>query len=253
MLRRTLSAFLIAVEFLTVVPVRGVREYGPRTVGPSLLWFPVVGLLIGGALVAVDAVASAWTTPAVTVALVLTANALLTGALHLDGLADAADGVFGGHTAARRLEIMKDSRIGTFGVLALVLVLLMQYAALASLSDSVRRTALLLAPMLSRSGMVLLIVAFPYARPSGLGRSLKDSAPRGAAVIDAATGAALAVVIGGLTGFGLTLIAAATVYAAGWYLARRLGGLTGDAYGAIAVLAETVLFLVISADPLSAY
>src|SRR5688572_12770064 len=125
MLRRWLPAPQLAIGFLTVITVPGAGFDDPRTAGRSLRWFPLVGLLVGGVLAAVDRLAASAFSQDVSVVLVLTTSAALTGALHLDGLADTADGVFGGRTPERRLEIMRDSRIGSYGVVAVVLALLL--------------------------------------------------------------------------------------------------------------------------------
>ncbi len=245
-MRRSLAALSVAVGFLTVIPVRA-GSVEPRTVGHSLIWFPVVGLLIGCLLAAVDLLAAEAFSRGVTVALALTTGAVLSGAIHLDGLADTADGVFGGRTPERRLEIMRDSRIGSYGVVALILALLLQFAALDSLGDTDRLRALMLVPALSRAGMVLAITAFPYVRPEGLGRTFKDHASRADLVFVSIVTLLASVLI--LRGAGLLLWVTAVVVTlvAGWFFSRRLGGLTGDTYGAIAVIDEVVLFLVLAA------
>lgn len=248
MLRRALSAFLIALEFLTVIPIGGRRDYNRRTVGLSLVWFPVVGLLIGCVLAGVDLVASAATTPAVTVVLVLAANAVLTGALHLDGLADTADGVFGGRTPERRLEIMKDSRIGTFGLVAVTLALLLQYSALASIGDSTRRSALLIVPAVARCCTIYLISAYPYVRPSGIGRTLKEQATPALLGIGVAITLLMLALVPGTWHLSLLPVAFLVAWTGGAYFARALGGLTGDTYGAMIVLVEAALFVIVSAD-----
>jgi adenosylcobinamide-GDP ribazoletransferase len=247
-LRRSLEAFLVAIGFLTIIPIRSAGSYDPRTIGRSLAWFPAVGLLIGCALAAVDRLAGSVFTPSITVALVLATGAALTGALHLDGLADTADGVFGGRTPERRLEIMRDSRIGSYGLVAVVLALLLQYSALGSIGNAERWRALLIVPALSRAGMVLAIAVFPYARPAGLGRTFKDHASNIDVVVAYITVLVAAVFIMRGEGIALLLASIATTLAAGWFLTRRIGGITGDSYGAIAVLIEVLLFLAVAAD-----
>jgi adenosylcobinamide-GDP ribazoletransferase len=248
MLRRWLPAPLLAVGFLTVVPLRSASFDDPRTAGRSLSWFPLVGLFIGGAMAAVDRLAASAFSQEVSVALVLTTSAVLTGALHLDGLADTADGVFGGRTPERRLEIMRDSRIGSYGVVAVVLALLLAYAALLSTSDPDHPRALLVVPALSRSGMVYAIAAFPYARPSGLGRTFKDQVLRSDVALAGIAGLVIAVIGLGLEGVVLWTTGILIALAAGWYFSRRLGGLTGDTYGAIAMISEVLLFLIAAAQ-----
>ncbi|MGH2588616.1 MAG: adenosylcobinamide-GDP ribazoletransferase [Dehalococcoidia bacterium] len=248
MIRRAWREFLLALEFLTILRFRRSVTYNPAGIGGSLAWFPLVGLLIGGLLVAVDA-AGSWLFPVYLIpALVIAANAVITGALHLDGLADTADGLFGGHTPERRLEIMRDSRTGTFGVVAVVLVLLLSYASLLSMTDVSRRAILLVAPVISRMMMVVAILRFPYARPSGLGRAFKDNPPHGWLVTLGVL--VLAVSLVGVVWFWVLLSIAGLglVLLAGWFVSRRLGGLTGDVYGAAGVLIEVALFLVVATD-----
>jgi adenosylcobinamide-GDP ribazoletransferase len=248
MLRRWLSALLLAIGFLTVLPIRGSAFDDQRAAGRSLLWFPLVGLLLGGILATVDRVAATALSSEIAVALVLTASAALTGALHLDGLADTADGVFGGKTPERRLEIMRDSRIGSFGVVAVVLALLLLYSALGSIAEADRWRVLLVVPALSRAGMVYAIAAFPYTRPTGLGRIFKDQISRSDVVVAGIVGLAIAVVVLRMEGVMLWSVGIAAALVVGWYLTRRLGGLTGDAYGAIAVVSESLLFLIAASE-----
>jgi adenosylcobinamide-GDP ribazoletransferase len=247
--RRLAAAFMLALEFLTVIRARTSGDYGPATIGAALYWFPVIGGLIGGALVAVDLVAATIFAPPVVVVLVLIANALLTGALHLDGLADTADGVFGGRTPESRLEIMRDSRVGSFGVVAVTLVVLLQYAALTSVSDPVRRTALLVAPVLSRAAVVGAIAVLPYARPTGLGRAFKERVSWYAVSVATTIALAVSIVFFGGSGMVAVICAAGVVWLMGSFFRRRLGGLTGDTYGAIVVITETIVFALATVAP----
>lgn len=248
-MRRQLDAALLALEFLTVVrlrPQRGGPERG--SVGESLLWFPIVGLAIGACLVATEWLASLLWPPPVAVALVLAANAALTGGLHLDGLADCADGILGGHTPEQRLAIMRDSRIGTFGVLAVALVLLIQFAALSALPSDALRAALLAAPLLGRLAMVVCIRVFSYVRPSGLGfwykQELSPPLLAGAAVI------AVTLLSATTAGSGFMLLPSLLIaLGAATFSARRIGGVTGDVYGACGVLVETAVMLIVAASP----
>ena len=243
MLRRAVAAFVLALQFLTVVRLRRRLVYDERTLGASLAWFPAAGFLVGVLLAGADWLCEPAVGSAVAVAIVLALNAAVTGALHLDGLADTADGVFGGHTPERRLEIMKDSHTGSFGVVAVTLALLLAYTSLWSLPALQRRELLLVAPMLARTGMVIAIVAFPYARPAGLGRAYKDHAKPPVVVGAAVLSFLLAAAVLGLWGVALGAISICVTVAIGWLLSRRLHGLTGDTYGAIAVLVEVVLFI----------
>jgi adenosylcobinamide-GDP ribazoletransferase len=167
----------------------------------------------------------------VTAALALAAWVILTRALHLDGWMDTCDGLFGGFTAERRLEIMRDSRAGAFGVAGGVLILLIKYAALAALPD--RMVGLLLAPTLGRWAMAVALIGCPYGRAEGLGRDVKDHTGRTQATLATATALIAAWLIAGWGGvIGLALAGVGTLVGA-WFILRLIPGLTGDTYGAI--------------------
>jgi adenosylcobinamide-GDP ribazoletransferase len=180
-------------------------------------------------------------TPAVA-GLLVVALVVATGGLHLDGLADTCDGLFGGYTPEERLAIMRDSRLGSYGLLAVTSLLLLKWAAFLSLASPVRRGALLLAPALGRWAMVEAVASFPYARPEGLGKAMRQVAwpyPALAGII------ALAASLVFFAGWGLALFALASVLAwlVGWYVRGKVGGLTGDVYGAIAEVVEVAVLL----------
>ncbi|WP_057922427.1 adenosylcobinamide-GDP ribazoletransferase [Lysobacter capsici] len=243
-----MQALLAAIGFLTRIPVPARVFEQPRAQSRSLAWYPAVGLLIGGVLCAL-----AWALqtrpPLLSAALLLTAWVALTGALHLDGLADSADAWVGGMRAdaaasrERTLEIMKDPRSGPLGVVAVVLALLLKFAALASL-PAPAWAALLLAPLLARTGLTLAFLMLPYVRSGGLGQALVD-APRAACWV------AVAIAVGGcaLAGWrgGLAVGVAAMVFAI-WRRAclRRLQGMTGDACGALTELIEAAVLLALA-------
>ena len=225
-----------AVRFLTVLPVPG--QGAPRPLAASLPWFPLVGAVMGAFLGGIGLGLDRLLPPGPVAALLLTALVVGTGGLHLDGLMDTADGVFGGRTPARRLEIMRDSRVGAFGVMAGALAMLLQWACLAELRGEERLQALVVACAVARWAMVGAVVRFPAARAAGLGATMREHAGR--APLLAATVLAAAVAVGGgeegVVGFA---VAGIMTLAMGRFLSGRLGGLTGDTYGAIAVVAET--------------
>lgn len=250
-----MSGFFAALGFLTVLPVPG-RSADPRDLGSSLLWFPVVGLLLGlivavfdGLLIAVLEVAGLGSArtgsyPALAAAaLDLALLAALTGGLHLDGVADTFDGLFHPSGRDRRLAIMRDSRSGPHGVAALVLVLLLQAGALAALPVHERFVTLLLTPCLGRWAQVLAIAAFPYARPQGRGTPFHVPGRRWRALAATALVLAVAAFLCD-TGRGLQLGAVlAVTFGFGWLANRQLGGLTGDTYGAITELSQAAALL----------
>ena len=185
-----------------------------------------------------------------TAAFLVAALVIITRALHLDGLMDICDGVFGGFTPERRLEIMKDSRVGAFGVAGGVTVLLLKYAALVSLLTILepgKEWALLLFPAISRWTMVVLLGAFPYVRSQGLGSPFHGSGIKVSTSVAGLSMLAAALLLGGFAGLGLLLGATAVAWLMGWGLAKSLGGLTGDAYGAANEIIEMTVIIIATA------
>lgn len=234
-----MRSLLAAIGFLTRLPVPAwVFEREGDAVSP-LPWYPAVGLLIGGLLCGLSWLLSS-ATPLLAAALLLCAWVLLTGALHLDGLADSADAWVGGlGDRERTLAIMKDPRSGPMGVVAVVLVLLVKFAALASLPP--HASALWLAPLLARAALTGAFLVTPYVRSGGLGSALVGSAR--APCVTALVFAALLSLLAGWRGV-LALLATLVVFFL-WRSAclRRLGGITGDTCGALAELAEAVVLV----------
>lgn len=238
-----MRALLHAIGFLTRLPVPASAFADARASSRSLAWYPLVGALVGG-LLCLLAWALQSAPPLLAAALILVAWVLLTGALHLDGLADSADAWIGGMGATaverreRTLTIMKDPRSGPAGVVALALVLLLKFAALASL-PAPAWAALLLAPTLARAALTLAFLSTPYARSGGIGSALV-AAPRAAAIAGLLACAA-ACAFAGWRG-ALALAVAALAFAL-WRRAcmRRLQGMTGDTCGALTELIEAAV------------
>ncbi len=240
-----IRAFALALQLLTRLPIpSSAAPPRPEELGLSVLFFPVVGLLIGTLLAGLHT--TLWLIdPGVLAALVLAVWVLLTGGLHLDGLADTADAWIGGHgDRDRTLAIMKDPRSGPMAVVIIVLVLLTKFAALQVLLAGDARTLLLLAPVLGRSVIVLLLVTTPYVRPEGLGAPYADYLPR---LSCAALVLLVALATVGLldwTGGVLLGVLAGGFFGMRHWLLVRLGGATGDTLGAACELAETAALLV---------
>ncbi|HEV8635859.1 MAG TPA: adenosylcobinamide-GDP ribazoletransferase [Chloroflexota bacterium] len=230
---------MVALSLLTVVPAPLV-EFDAAGRARAVDLFPAVGLALGAMLGGLGLLLDRVLPGGPIAALLLVAAAVLTGGLHFDGLMDTADGVFGGRAPARRLEIMRDSRVGAFGATAGALALLAQYACLAELSGVGRLAALVVALTAGRWAMAVVLVLFPAARPDGLGASFRIAGFRWQLVVAGAITLAVAAATGPLGLIGVALATAAALVG-GRYLARRLGGLTGDTYGALAVVAETVV------------
>lgn len=217
--------------------------------GAASAWaWPLVGGLLG-AMAAGVASAALWlgVTPGVTAALVLATLALLSGGLHEDGLSDTADGLFGGWTRERRLEIMKDSRVGSYSVLALVLVTLARWSALTALLVFGGHWAALVATgAISRAPMALIMALLPNARGSGLSHATGQPSPT-LALIAAGLAAALAVALTGWAALPMLALAALTMVVLAMVALRKIGGQTGDILGASQQLAELACLTVLSA------
>jgi adenosylcobinamide-GDP ribazoletransferase len=239
--------FLAALEFLTRLRVRRTPAGDMRRVAGAQAWFPVVGLLIGALLLAIDHVASRALPVASVDVLLVVALVAVTGGLHLDGLADAADGLFGGRDRQQRLEIMRDVHAGTFAIVVIVSVMALKWAGLDALPRNVRYEALLLAPCLARLAMVIAAAAFPYARSEGVGMAFHDAARPLVLALACGVGTVASVAMLGAGGLALVGFAAASALAIGTYARRSVGGMTGDLYGATAELTEAGLFLLVAA------
>jgi adenosylcobinamide-GDP ribazoletransferase len=246
---RQLTLLVVAVQFLTRLPTPRLRAFDAAWVSRAARYFPLVGEVVGAICAGVFYVSSHVWSPLVAALLAVAAGVLVTGGFHEDGLADTADGLGGGQDPARRLEIMKDSRVGTYGVLALVLTLALKVAALSSLGFVLGAFALLAAHGLARGAAVLVMWRTPYVgdvhggkwKPSPMGLGWGEVAVAmilaiWPLVLLPAAPATLGVAIGG----GLALVVA--------LIARRLiGGQTGDVLGAVEQVFELGFLLGVAA------
>ncbi|MGX2039376.1 adenosylcobinamide-GDP ribazoletransferase [Methylocaldum sp. MU1018] len=234
---------LIALQFLTRLPVRlNVPPDGPA-LGRSLLFYPLVGLGLGLAL-AVLAQSLAEVGGRLPAAIVLTAWVAFTGALHLDGLADSADAWAGGfRDRDRTLAIMKDPRSGPVAVVVLVLVLLLKFAALEHVVARHDWSALALAPVLGRAAPLLLLLTTPYVRPGGLGSELAKHLPRRSGMLALSVTLAGASIVAGTRGIWPFLAAGALFCWLRLSMVRRIGGTTGDTAGATIELTECAVLV----------
>jgi adenosylcobinamide-GDP ribazoletransferase len=208
-------------------------------------YFPLVGLL----LACVSWLLVLLLTPLVPqlalAALLVVGLVILTGGLHLDGLMDTCDGLLGGSTRERKLEIMRDSRVGSFGVLGGACILLLKFALFASLSIHALPLALLLALPSARWTMVLALRVFPSARPTGLGAAFHQAVTTEEVLLAGIIAVAIVLVAGQLIGLIVWVTVTAAALMLGFWITRSIGGLTGDSYGAIAEVVEVVALLVV--------
>jgi adenosylcobinamide-GDP ribazoletransferase len=238
---------LAAVQYFTRIPVPAFVGHSQEALNSAARYFPLVGLLVGGVAAGVLWLAGQ-VFPAVVAVLLSTAvSAWITGAFHEDGLADSVDGLGGGFTRERVLEIMRDSRIGTYGALTLLLVVAIKAATLASLPLETAAVLLVVGHTVSRAAAVFLMYTLPYVREdASKAKPLVQEISTATITIALAIGSG---VLAGLAAFELAqaLTIAATVTAVALYwrrlLARRLGGYTGDCLGAAQQLTEAAAYL----------
>jgi len=235
-------SLLATLQFLTRVPIR-LRSAPDLSKIPA--WFPSAGALIGLAVGGAGAALWHITTPLVAGAVAVTMGLLITGAFHEDGLGDVADGFGGGHTVERRLEIMKDSRHGTYGVAAMSASILVRVAALGTMPGPAALFASAVAAhVLARTAAVVLMAAAPLARHRGLGADYGQSTTWRVATITLISGTVLAALV--VRWWVAPLLLAALIGAAGTgVLARRkIGGISGDVLGAAEQVAECLVLIV---------
>lgn len=247
--KQWLDDFITGFQFLTRIEICKHHESSLESFGRSVKFFPLIGAMLGLLLAAFLWGARQYfggLGPQNTlVAALIIGEVVLTGALHWDGFMDTFDGVFSGRDRERMLEIMKDSRVGAFGAMALALALLARFTILTDLEPQLLPGVVILMPVAGRLAVVMTITFFPYARPSGLGHVFPSHRETGnlyvallfAAAMFACLGLKAAIAGSGAVGCGLLFAA---------YVSGKLGGVTGDVYGAVNIvteLAAAALFL----------
>ena len=265
-----MRAFFIGLQFLTRISIVEQKDWCEKDFADSVRYFPLIGLVLGIRYTAFAALLMSFLPQNgillphhVVAAILLILPILLTGGLHCDGFMDTMDGLFSGRSRERMLEIMKDSRVGANGVFAFVLLMIFDWSILLDLLQSAWLfPALFAMPIISRLMMVVAISAFPYARPVGMGKAFKDGGTK--SVLYGAFFYTLILVFfpgvaadflgiipldaAGLSSWLLSMTAVIfaallfTIFFAS-YATRHLGGLTGDVYGAITTLTETLVLL----------
>lgn len=247
-LKQIVLSFLVALQFLTTLPVPLTRNPQGEDVGRSVRYFPLAGLLLGAILALLN-----WflrlALPSTLSDLVLVVSLLmLTGALHLDGFLDSCDGLLGYRTPEERLLIMRDSRVGSFAVAGGWTLLSLKFISLNSIPGELKTPALLLAPLLGRWALVIAVVLFPYGRESGLGTIYKRYTSRRELLLASLAVALTSVIILKLPGLILSLLILLLAWFQGKYVMRKLpAGLTGDSYGAITETSEMLTWFLVAA------
>lgn len=237
---KVVNRFIFAVSHLTRLPVPFI-EFDPQEFGRSTAVFPLVGLLLGGIIASFNKLLLVFP-PELRASIFVLLTVILTGGMHLDGFMDCIDGIMSGKSRERKLEIMRDSRVGALGAAYGTCLLLLKYSLFLCVIKSHWTTEILIAvPVFSRWGMSYALTVFPYARSEGLGSLFKIYS--GTKELISATVVALAVtfLIAGKSSFLLLAVTAAAVFFTGRKITLVLGGLTGDVYGFINELLEVIL------------
>ena len=238
-----MRGLLDALQFMTILPVGSSREFAPRRM---VAYFPVVGLLIGISLSFLDRIfLHLWSGPVAALMGVLFLVAV-TGALHLDGLGDTADGLYGRRSPDEALAIMKDSRVGVMGLVAIVCCLAVKWAGMSGLGPN-RALLLVVVPTFSRSAILFGLRYLPYGRKGeGTGREFFENKPSLWSFWGVLIPIGLSVLLG-WRGLLLTAVFAALVLGILIYYKKRINGITGDMLGAMTEIIEAALFLIASA------
>lgn len=238
-----MKAFITALEFLTRIRFSNSKEWHEKDFGESVLYFPIIGFLAGIVLSGINYQLMQWAMPVyLRCVLLLVAELFCLGGLMYDGYMDTCDGVFSARDRERMLEIMKDSHVGANAVLGLVVLLLLKLSLYVSFDGRMLTFVLLPAFMVTRSLMVVYIVAYPYPRASGIGKMFKDYVKKWYAIF--------AIILSGTVGWylGMLYLCAAVITlvlanCVAKFLQSQLGGLTGDTYGFLTEIGFVIYLL----------
>lgn len=242
------NEFITALQFLTRIRLVKEPRCDEASFGRSVGFFPLVGLVAGALLALVSLLTGGWLSATVRSTLLVSMAMFITGGLHCDGLMDTADGVLSGRSRERMLEIMKDSCAGSFGVVVMVLLVFWKWSLIHDMPESLLAPALISMMTFGRYAMVVAILRFPYARQNGMGKAFKTYAGPKSLWMASLTVVGLLVVLQFLfdtiavIGAVISLLASILFsLALSTWLTRRLGGLSGDMYGAVTELSEVVV------------
>lgn len=239
--------FLTGLQFLTRISIQTKKQWSLDSFSRSVKFFPIIGGIIG--LLLTGIVYGAQNFWGVKLPLHLMAvsiilfEIIITGGLHCDGLMDTVDGVFSGKSRERMLEIMKDSRVGAFGAMSFCLLIVMKYSLILDIEPMLLPIAIFVMPIIGRTAVVMAITLYPYARADGLGKGLSQCEHKNTLYIAGIIAILLLVPFGKLVLLSSGVAIAFAILVAE-YVNKRLGGLTGDVYGAVVELTELVALVV---------
>lgn len=238
-----LRQFLLAVQFLTRLPVPNRLATTEAELGRAAAFFPLVGVIVGGSTAGVYLLAARVVSPPVAILLALVFAAFITSGFHEDGLADTFDGLGGGWTKDRALEIMRDSRIGAYGALALIFLILGKFITLTELGSEHVWRWLIVAHVAARWTVLPLCKWLPYARPEGQGKLVAKQITSIALLIGSLTFLLTLLLFPWRTAIIALAMTIVVTFLSGLYYKRRLGGITGDCLGATNQITELLMYL----------
>lgn len=234
-----MSLFFVALQFLTRIHIVKQDCWTAEDFGRSTRFFPLVGLMQGVIyLLVVYLLLPVLGKSAIFASLMLILTIAITGGLHYDGFMDTMDGLLSARSRERMLEIMKDSRVGSYGALAAICLILLQWSLLRDIDEAFIFMAVYTMPLIGRMGMVLVIASFPYARPEGMGKAFAEMADRSTLIVAGVTTISAIITLGQVAMAAL-VVGLSVAYLFGRYATAKLGGVTGDVYGAAELLTET--------------
>lgn len=236
-----MKQFLIALQFLTILPVR-IQVVEEKDFGKSLIYFPLVGAIIGVLLISALFIFGSFL-PLVTAALILATSIIITGGVHLDGFADTCDGFFGFKSKEETLRIMRDSRVGTMGVIGVVCLLLLKFAILTGIPKETLWKSLIMMAVFARWTQGLACLISNYARSEGKAKYFIEYAEPKGIIIGGLFTLALFLMLMKLKGLILFIALLALVFLFISYIKRKIGGMTGDTIGATNEIAEILILL----------
>ncbi|MFO7815447.1 MAG: adenosylcobinamide-GDP ribazoletransferase [Halanaerobiales bacterium] len=238
-----MNSFLIALQFITTIPVKKELKYSEKEIAHSMIYYPLVGSILGLVLVLINLIGSKLLPDLVSSSLLLMFFVLLSGGIHLDGLADSFDGFLGGKNKKEILSIMRDSSIGVYGVLAVFLILIFKFTLLIELPIARKNMILIIVPTISRWAMVLAVYLFPYARKEGFGKAYKLYLKKKHVLAATVWVLLLTLILFFWKGALVLGVSFLIIWLIGEFITRKIDGLTGDNYGAINEIMEVAVLL----------
>lgn len=238
-------SFLLALQFLTVIPLR-VKDAGEQRMAGSMVFFPFIGLLLGLFLAGINLLLSFLSFPSLALNVItVVVLIVITGGIHLDGLSDTADAFLSGKPKEQMLGIMRDSHAGVMGVLSLISVILLKVALLSSISLSLKPIVLMLMCSLSRWSAVATMFFFPYARQEGKAGVFIKGMNLRIFIFSSIAAVFSAAVIWQIKGLVILIIVTGLAYLMGKFSTKKIGGITGDTLGAGIELTEIITLLLV--------